>query len=232
MNEDTFYPEAVIFDMDGLMLDTERPAVEMWVEAAKKMGCNIEAELVLRTVGVDEKTTRAAFINEYGPEFPYDDTRRELVRIIIEKAETEGIPHRPGLLTLLDHLGALGIPLGVATSTDLLTARWKLEKAGIGDRFAVLTCGDEISRGKPAPDIFLLAAKRLGKAPGACVGFEDSPAGLKGLHAAGIRSVFIKDILEPAPEILAAVWRRCADLAEASKLFGQRGTPRGTGRKL
>jgi beta-phosphoglucomutase-like phosphatase (HAD superfamily) len=80
--------------------------------------------------------------------------------------------------------------------------------------------GDEVQRGKPAPDIFLLAAERLGKNPRRCVGFEDSPAGLQSLHSAGIPSVFVQDLVEPPPAIIATVWRRCGDLAEAAALFG------------
>jgi HAD superfamily hydrolase (TIGR01509 family) len=215
-----FLPAAVIFDMDGLMLDTEGPVVSLWIEAAEKSGWKVARDLALTTVGIDEEATRAVFMAEYGPGFPYENIREELIRNIADRFEGEGIPHRPGLLTLLDHLAALGIPLGVATSTARETALWKLDKGGIRDRFAVLACGDEVSRGKPAPDIFLLAAERLGKSPAQCLGFEDSPAGLRALHAAGIRSVFIKDLLEPPPEVLATVWRRCGDLAEAVDLLG------------
>ncbi|MDR3139981.1 MAG: HAD family phosphatase [Treponema sp.] len=216
---DSFLPAAVIFDMDGLMLDTEGPAVSLWIEAARKLGWKLDRELILNTVGIDAASTRAAFMAEYGPNFPYETIRQDLSRSIRDQVEREGISHRPGLLTLLDCLGARGIPLGVATSTARKTALWKLDKGGIGDRFAVLVCGDEVNRGKPAPDIFLLAAERLGYNPSQCLGFEDSPAGLQALHAAGIRSVFIKDLVEPPPEILAAVWRRCGDLAEAAALF-------------
>jgi len=94
-----------------------------------------------------------------------------------------------------------------------------LDKAGILNQFAAITDGDEVANGKPAPDIFLLAAKKLGQDPGACVGFEDSPAGLQALHAAGIRSVYIKDIIEVPPEIMATVWREYHDLSEAAELF-------------
>ncbi len=121
---------------------------------------------------------------------------------------------------LLDRLRAANIPLGVATSTRSIRAVDLLEKAGIFDRFKAITCGEEITNGKPAPDIFLLAAKKLGQLPCNCVGFEDSTAGLRGLHAAGIRSVFIKDVLSPPEDVLAAVWRRCNDLSEAAALFG------------
>jgi HAD superfamily hydrolase (TIGR01509 family) len=214
-----FLPAAVIFDMDGLMLDTEGPLVSLWIEAAEKMGWKVPRDLVLATIGIDEAATRAVFMAEYGPGFPYEGIRKEVVQDIVDRAEREGIPHRPGLLTLLDRFAALDIPLGVATSTPRETALWKLDQGGIRDRFAVLACGDEVSREKPAPDVFLLAAERLGKNPSQCLGFEDSPAGLRGLHAAGIRSVFIKDLLEPPPEVLATVWRRCGDLAEAAGLF-------------
>ncbi|MDR0628962.1 MAG: HAD family phosphatase [Treponema sp.] len=215
----TLRPAAVIFDMDGLMLDTERPMVELWIQVSQARGWNITPELVFRTVGVNEAATRAVFMQEYGPDFPYDTIRKEAIRIMREKIEQAGIPHRPGLLTLLDHLDSLGIPLGLATSTAQEIGIWKLKKARILDRFEVFAFGDEVNRGKPAPDIFLLAADRLDKEPQDCVGFEDSPAGLQGLHAAGIRSVFIKDLMEPPPDILATVWRRCTDLAEAAALF-------------
>jgi HAD superfamily hydrolase (TIGR01509 family) len=205
--------------MDGLMLDTEGPSVEIWLEAARNFGWTISAEAVYRTVGLDEASTRAALMDAYGPDFPYDDIRRELERLITERVEQEGMPHRPGLLPLLDHLSGQGIPLGVATSSARKTAIWKLEKAGILDRFTALACGDEVRRGKPAPDIFILAADRLGVEPADCVGFEDSPAGLRAIRAAGIRSVFVKDLLEPPPEVLITVWRRCPDLAAAIPLF-------------
>ena len=213
-------PGAVIFDMDGLMLDTERPVIDIWRQVATAKGWNVTTEVIHHTIGINEAATRALLINEYGLDFPYDEIRKEVAGIVIEKAEKEGIPHRPGLITLLDHLAHLRIPLGVATSTRKDIAIWKLQKANILERFRVFVFGDEVPQGKPAPDIFLLAAERLGKDPRDCVGFEDSPAGLQSLHRGGIRSVFIQDVVEPSPEILATVWHCCSDLAEAAALFG------------
>jgi HAD superfamily hydrolase (TIGR01509 family) len=214
-----FSPRAVIFDMDGLMLDTEKPVVDVWVQAAEIKGWKVDAAAAYRTIGINEASTKALLMHEYGPDFPYDAIRKELNRIMTEKIEKEGIAHRPGLLTLLDHLASCNIPMAVATSSNRKSTLWKLQKAGIQDRFTTLVCGDEISRGKPAPDIFLRAAELLGKKPEECLGFEDSPAGLQGLQAAGIRSVFIKDVVEPSPEILAKVWRRYTSLAEAVELL-------------
>ena len=209
---------AAIFDMDGLMLDTERPVLSMWADAGKALGWNIGPEVVVRTLGIDKEGSRKIFYDEYGPDFPYEKIRAEVSRLIKQEFE-KGINPMPGLLVLLDHLRALEIPMAVATSTNRDAAVWKLDKAGILDRFVALACGEEIKNGKPAPDIFLLAAERLGIDPSACVGFEDSPAGLQGLFSAGIRSVFVKDLASPSPHILSTVWRCCADLGEAVKLF-------------
>ena len=216
--DNKFHPAGVIFDMDGLMLDTERPILHLWAQVAKPLGWDIPLETVLRTIGINGNGMRALFLREYGPDFPFDSIQKELSRLVTQEFEN-GIAHKPGLIILLDHLASLGVPMAVATSTRRERALWKLRIAGILDRFAVLACGDEIVNGKPAPDIYLLAAERLGKAPSGCVGFEDSPAGLKALAAAGIASVFIKDIIEPPKEILATVWRRLENLAEAVTLF-------------
>jgi HAD superfamily hydrolase (TIGR01509 family) len=215
-----FLPDAAIFDMDGLMLDTEGPAVSTWLRIARSMGLRVDRETALKTVGLDEPSTLAILREAYGPDFPHDTIRREWERVIAADIDRNGIPRKPGLIPLLDHLAGLGIPLGVATSSSRETALRKLERGGIPDRFPVLACGDEVRRGKPAPDIFLLAAERLGRDPGGCVGFEDSPAGLRALHAAGIRSIFVKDLVEPPAEVLRTVWRRCGSLAEAIPLFG------------
>jgi HAD superfamily hydrolase (TIGR01509 family) len=206
--------------MDGLLLDTERPVKDLWFKAARSKGWEIRQETVLRSTGVDEGSTRRIMMEDYGPGFPYEEIRIELSRLIREKIEQEGIAWRPGLPAILDKLEKLKIPFGLATSTRRSTALWKLEKAGLEGRFVVIVCGDEVERGKPAPDIFLRAATLLGAAPEDCLGLEDSPAGLQALGAAGIPSIFIKDMVEVPAEILATVWRRCEDLAEAAALIG------------
>ena len=215
-----FVPGGVIFDMDGTMLDTERLETGLYVRLSRDMGWPTEEETLRGTIGLSDENAEAVYRKKYGPDYPFGEIWAAVGREETARAEREGLPHRPGLLPLLERLSALGIPLAVATSTFRERALWKLEKAGILDRFAVLACGDEVKNGKPAPDIFLLAASRLGIKPEDSVGFEDSPAGLAGLAAAGIPSVFVKDLAEPPPEVLRTVWRRCADLAAAAELFG------------
>ena len=193
--------------------------IAIWVKVGTMLGYNVTPELIIRTLGIDNAGTRAIIMRELGTGFPYDKAREEIHRLAGMEDE-KGIALRPGVIPLLDHLTSRKIPVIVATSTRRETAFRKLRQACIRDRFELLVGGDEISNGKPAPDIFLKAAGRLGKSPSECVGFEDSPAGLQALHAAGIRSVFVKDMVEPSREILASVWRRYNDLAEAVEVFG------------
>ena len=219
MIKSEFIPEAAIFDMDGLMLDTERPCISAWIAAGKKLGIKIEEKVPLSAIGRDRDAIRRIFKEALGEDLPFDELKAEMWRLVNIQVEKEGLKHRPGLITILDHLKSQGIPIAVATSTHRERAEKRLDFAGIRDRFGILVGGDEIENGKPEPDIFLLAAKKLGKDPSVCVGFEDSPAGLRSLAAAGIRSVFIKDLVEPPPEVLATVWKRFETLAYAVELF-------------
>jgi beta-phosphoglucomutase-like phosphatase (HAD superfamily) len=97
-------PKAVIFDMDGLMLDTERPIVMAWEQAAVEMGWHLSGEVLARTIGVDEAATRRIMAESYGQDFPYDAVREDLERVYVKNVEKNGIALRPGLLTLLEHL--------------------------------------------------------------------------------------------------------------------------------
>ncbi|MDR1319547.1 MAG: HAD family phosphatase, partial [Treponema sp.] len=189
-NSGLFLPRAVILDMDGLMLDTESPVAECWLEICRKSGRPVSRSLVLRAIGINEAATRALFSGECGQDFPFDKIHREVIRLMKERLDRDGLRRRPGLSPFLDCLEARGLPFAVATSTDRETAIWKLEKAGLGGRFPLMVCGDEVTNGKPAADIFLAAAEKLAADPADCVGFEDSGPGLLGLAAAGIRSVF------------------------------------------
>ena len=200
------------------MLETEKPLIPLWFIAGKLFNREIKEETVHGAIGKTGNDVRELCMADLGRDFPYDEFHEELSRLIAMELE-KGIALKPGLIQFLDHLSSRSIPFIVATSTRRRWAVWKLEKAGIADRFPLLVCGDEVGRGKPAPDIFLAAAEKLGLLPSECVGFEDSPAGLQGLHSAGIRSVFIKDIIDPPVEILSKVWRVCVDLAEAVKFF-------------
>jgi HAD superfamily hydrolase (TIGR01509 family) len=218
--EKEFRPLGVIFDMDGILFDTENLTMPMWNTAGKPFGYNITTDVVLRMVGASGERCKEIMQEEYGQDFPYDDVRGAFRKIVREEIERNGVPKKPGLDFLLERLEKAKIPFALATSTRKESAHFMLKKAGIFEKFAATVCGDEIKNGKPAPDIFLLAAEKMGCQPSACAGFEDSTAGLKSLYAAGIRSIFIKDVVQPPEEVLATVWKRCGDLTEAAGVLG------------
>ena len=213
-------PRGVIFDMDGLMLDTERLETDLYVEISARMGWPTPVTMLQNTIGITDEDALVFYKNQYGAGYPFAEIWEAVVKEEELRAGKNGIPHKKGLIVLLDKLKNLGIPLAIATSADSTRAQWKLKQAGILDRFTAFACGDEVQNGKPAPDIFLLAAKKLGVDGKDCIGFEDSSAGLAGLASAGIPSVFIKDLIEPPPEIHATIWHQCMDLEEATSLFG------------
>jgi HAD superfamily hydrolase (TIGR01509 family) len=218
MNE-KFRPAAVIFDMDGTLFDTENLTIPFWEIAGKPFGYNITRDIVLKTIGISAAKAKEVMENQFGSDFPYDTIRNEFRRIYKKEVDANGVPKKPGADFIIERFYAAKIPMALATSTRRETALFMLERAGILDKFAAVTGGDEVTHGKPEPEIFLKTAEKLGAAPSACVGFEDSPAGLRGLHAAGIRSVYIKDVIEVPNEVLSCVWRECKDLMDAVKLF-------------
>jgi HAD superfamily hydrolase (TIGR01509 family) len=195
-------PRAVVFDMDGLMLDTERLDRDLWRAVTQPLGIEfpdaLHAALVGRPVRDSLRNLRAHF----GADFPLDELRAQIEERWLRIAADPGLPRKPGLEELLTLLEEIGIPKAVATST----ARGKaLHSLGVlASRFHAVICGDEVVHGKPAPDIYLLAAQRLGVAPAHCLALEDSPAGVAAARSAGMPVVMIPDTVTPqrAPEFL------------------------------
>ncbi len=190
---------AVIFDMDGLMLDTEPLYREAWKRACAECGYVLSdatyADLIGRNLADTEKILRKRF----GSAFRWD-VLRDACRKHEEAIFTPGaIAPKPGLAGLLAFLESRGIPKAVATSTDRKTASTLLESAGLIDRFAALAGGDEVANGKPSPDLFLLAAHRLGVRPADCLVLEDAEPGVIAAHRAGMRIFVVPDILSPSP---------------------------------
>jgi HAD superfamily hydrolase (TIGR01509 family) len=188
-------PEAVIFDMDGLMLDSERASVRCWTRASAEAGLRIEDAYWLRMVGHSTAACEQILRERM------DDARvAELMTrcSALYDAEVEaGLPLRPGIVELLQWLQAQGIPRGVATSTRRPRAPHKLETAGLLPYFHSVTAGNDVAHPKPAPDIYLLAAQRIGVAPSRCLALEDSPAGVRAALGAGMTVIQIPDLVVP-----------------------------------
>jgi HAD superfamily hydrolase (TIGR01509 family) len=195
-------PIAVIFDMDGLMLDTESLGARAWDDAARVAGVTFDASVAPRLIGRTFADCRA-LIHEHhgGGHYPVDVLMAHWHAAYDALVEREGLTLKPGLVDLLDWLEGADIPRAVATSTRRLRAMAKLERTGLWPRFAALVGGDEVANGKPAPDIFLAATQRLGAPPEHCLVLEDSPAGLLAAAAAGIPAIMVPDLVLPPVEV-------------------------------
>ncbi len=196
------WPEAVIFDMDGLMLDTEAPALRAWESAARGLGRDFDLELCRQMIGRNFGDCVALIRARHGADYPVDELTRAWAADYDTIVAAEGIALKPGLAEILDLLDERGIATAVATSTRRVRALAKLDRVGLTHRFAALVGGDEIAHGKPAPDIFLAAAARLGVAAGDCIVLEDSEPGIIGAAAAGMMPVMVPDLHQPSVEVL------------------------------
>ncbi len=196
------WPEAVIFDMDGLMLDTEAPALRAWERAARGLGRDFDLTLCRQMIGRDFGDCVALIRARHGADYPVDELTRAWAADYDTIVAAEGIALKPGLVEILDLLDERGIATAVATSTRRERALAKLDRVGLTHRFAALVGGDEIAHGKPAPDIFLAAAARLGVPAGDCIVLEDSEPGIIGAAAAGMMPVMVPDLHQPSVELL------------------------------
>ncbi len=194
--------KAVIFDVDGTLLDTERIYMKAWKEAAAEAGFVMPDSVLQKTRAVNTKDAARIFEEEIGNGFSYQAVRPIRVRIAEEIIRRESPILKPGVLELLAFLEEKGIRLAVASSTNQQGTREHLAESRILDRFEVVVGGDMVTNGKPHPDIFLKAAEALGTAPEACIVVEDSPAGIRSAHAAGMKAVLVPDQAAITQEII------------------------------
>lgn len=192
---------AVLFDMDGLMFDTERLILRSWQRALADFGYEASEEVFMRSVGRTVAATNQILRAAYGPNFPLETTNNRTGDYVWQEVDANGAPLKPGLLALLDFLETRGLPKAVASSSERASIERLLRSVAIQPRFAAIAAGDEVVQGKPAPDIFLLAASRLGVDPARCLVLEDSEAGACAAHAAGMTAIIVPDLKPPSDEV-------------------------------
>lgn len=205
--------KGVIFDMDGTMFDTEGLSSLCWKKAGEKLGLAITDELVESIRGRNPSVIRGMFKDSLGEDLDYDGARRVKHEFFAELT-ANGVPMKKGLVPLLEFLKEEGIPAAVATSTERARAEKMMKSTGVYDYFAAWVCGDAVEASKPAPDIFLEAARRLGRKPEECLVLEDSGVGLRAGVASGCHTIYIPDLAKTTEEDRAGIEAQLADLEE------------------
>lgn len=207
--------QAVLFDMDGVIFDSERLVIDCWKVVADKYGIPDIETVCYQCMGLTYEATEQVYRRRYGDAYPYERYKQEVSDLFHARYDGGRLPTKPGVREILAWLQERRIPVALASSTRLASVRQELGEAGLLPFFQVVKGGDDVVHGKPAPDIFLLAAKQLGCDPAACYVLEDSPNGIRAAAAAGMHSIMIPDLQEPDEEMrrLAEVILR--DLREA-----------------
>jgi HAD superfamily hydrolase (TIGR01509 family) len=196
------------------MLDTERIALAVLSAAARSLGYPWREEIGLAMVGLNSRDSDAIVARHLGSGYPTGPLREAFNRAYVEAIENEPLPLKPGLLELLEWLERNNVPKAVATSTRRERAQFKLRRTGLLERFSVIVGGDQVSRGKPAPDIYLAAAADLRVMPENCVALEDSGPGVRAASSAGMAVIMVPDVLPPSAEIVALGHRTAGSLLD------------------
>jgi HAD superfamily hydrolase (TIGR01509 family) len=193
-------PAAVVFDMDGLLFDTERLYGESILTAAGEVGCAMSRDVFHRLVGVPWEASRLFLLEHYGPAYPLEALVAAWSRHF-DVLAAAGLPLKAGVVELLDLLDELRLPRAIATSSSHATVRRHLVAHRLTERFHGVVAHGDYAAGKPAPDPFLKAAQQLNVAPSLCLALEDSHNGVRSASAAGMMTIMVPDLIPPTDEI-------------------------------
>lgn len=196
-----FKLKAVVFDMDGLMIDTEPLYKYSFQKTAAGLGFDFEDSFFFRLVGRPDSSCKKMIRDYFGPKFPMEDFWSRWPVVWRSMAESDGIDQKNGLSELLAYLKEQNVPVAIATSSHRDQMSFSLRVSGLSHSFDAVVTGDEIAQGKPAPDIYLEAAKRLGVSPSSCVALEDSENGLISAWKAGMYTIMVPDLKVPSDEV-------------------------------
>lgn len=193
--------KAVVFDMDGVIFDSERLVLECWKEVADKYGIEDIEDACRECLGINAALTRERMLRRYGADFLYDAYKKEASALFHSLYDGGRLPQKPGVHQLLQYLKDENVRVALASSTRQAVVFQELKDGGLLQYFDKVVCGDMVERSKPAPDIFLKACEELAVKPADAYAVEDSYNGIRAAHAAGMRPIMVPDLAEPTEEM-------------------------------
>lgn len=209
----------VIFDMDGLMFDTEKVFIKAWDYAGERIGIGKAGYMVYKTLGMSIVASYEIWNEEFGDRYNQEELRKYTKEFLKNYYENNKVPLKQGLYVLLEYLKNVNAKLAVASSSP----HWEVEKhlndAGIIDCFSAIICGDMVEKSKPAPDIYIKACEMLNENPEECIALEDSKNGLLSAYRAGCKPIIVPDLWQPDEEILQIIKGKYSDLEQVKKAF-------------
>lgn len=211
--------KAAVFDMDGLMFDTERVAILAWDYAGEKMGLGKTGYMVYRTLGVNVNASNQIWRNAFGDKYNEEELWKYTREFYNDFYANNRVPVKKGLYVLLDYLKNNGYKLAVASSTSKRGVERNLKDAGVLEYFDALICGDMVEKSKPEPEIYLKACAALGAEPSETIALEDSRNGLLSAHRAGMKVIMVPDLWEADEEIKGFLWNMCEDLERVKEFL-------------
>lgn len=213
--------QAVVFDMDGVLFDTERLYMEAWREIGRRKHIPAESmeRVIIGAIGLNLTDNKALYIKECGTAVSFEEIFEECGQWVKEKMEKEGLPMKPGVREILVYLKSAGYRVALASSTSTRGVQRYLMRAGISEYFEAIIGGDRVEHSKPEPDIYLIACKELGVNPENAIAIEDSYNGIRSANGAGMHPVMVPDLLPSTPEISALLYAECASLLEVKALL-------------
>lgn len=211
--------KSVIFDMDGVIFDSEQAILDLWDEMAREHNIPNIRENIMKCIGINEDATEKVLFDAYGDDFPYREYKKVISARYHEKFDGGRLPMKPYVKELLEFLTENGYRIAIASSTKSSTVIKQIEEAGIANHFQVVIGGEMVSRSKPNPDIFIKAFEELDADRDNTYVIEDSYNGIKAAFAANLKGIMVPDLLKPNDEMREKAFKIFEDLGQVKEFI-------------
>ena len=211
--------KTIVFDMDGVLLDSERLVMNIWILLGEKYNYSGIEQAMIECLGTNREETRQIMERIYGEDFPYEDFRSEAKEMFMEHTKKDGVPLKPGARELLQFLKINGWRIGLASSTSGDTVKNELQTVGLYDFFEAVVSGEMVRESKPHPEIYFKACELLDVDPKQAIAVEDSKNGVRSAAMAGMKVILVPDIVEPDEDSQRLAWKMFPDLFDVRRFF-------------